>query len=104
MVRNYWLLTGIIIVFLAILPFIYVLVKQYNEFRRPKSLLTPTRGYLLLTEFLLTLLFIPGLPRAFELLGVPPVNNWSKVAAITNRLPYLLIALLLLVIYTEKIE
>lgn len=104
MIRNYYLLTGIVIVFLAMVPFVYILSKQYQEYRRPKSNLTPTRRYLLLTEFLLVLLFIPGLPRAFQTLSLPAVNNWAKLASITNRLPYLLIALFLLAIYREKID
>lgn len=104
MVKNYYLLVGVIIAILALAPMVYVIYAQIKEVRRPKNPLTPTRLRLLILEVMFPLIILPGLPRAVQLLSLPPVNNYAKIVSITNRLPYLIVAVLLFVIYRESIN
>lgn len=104
-VRNYYLLTGMLISILAVIPIVfYILPKQWVEVRRPKSVLTPTRISLFILEASIAITMLPGIPRLYQLLDVPPANNYAKIVAITNKLPYLIISVILLIIYRERID
>lgn len=101
--KNYYLLFSIIITFLALTPLVlYVIPKQFTEVRRPKNEFTKLRKLVFLSEVFLALAMIPGLPRSFQLLSVPPVNNWAKVATISNKLPYLATMVILILIYNYR--
>lgn len=104
-VRNYYLLAGTIITILALLPLIfYVIPKQLKEVNRPKSELTPTRISLFLLESAIAVTMLPGVPRMIQLLSIPPSNDYAKVVAVTNKLPYLIISIILLVIYHQRVD
>lgn len=100
MIRNWWLLTGIIMTLTAMFALaFYVLPRQYQETQRPKSHFTQFRWLIFLGELLLIFGMAPGLPRSFQILNVPPVNNWAKVAAVTNKVPYFAMMVVLILIY-----
>lgn len=105
MVKNVYLLIGMTITIIALLPLLfYILPKQWAEVRRPKSELTNTRIALFILEASIAITMIPGIPRLYQLLDVPPANDYAKVVAITNKLPYLIISIILLIIYRERID
>lgn len=103
MVKNWYLLTGVVIVFISAVPLLFLIIKQSQEVQR-KSNNTKLRKYVLGLEIAILLCMLPGLPRAFQLLSVDPVNNWSRVASIMNRLPYIFISALLLLIHFYKLK
>lgn len=103
--RNPSLLIGTGVSVAALLPFFfYILPRQLAEVRRPKSVLSRTRLRLFWLEVMFVLAIVPGIPRAVQLLNVPAVNNYAKLVSITNRLPYLIIAVILVLIYNERIK
>lgn len=105
---NYFLLAGIIITILAILPILFFIIPiQYTELHQPKSefkSINVTRVLLFYLEVMLVLGMVPGLPRKFQLLNIPAVNNWSKLASLTNPLPFLVAAVILVIIYRQKLD
>lgn len=103
--RNPFLLTGVVISIAALVPFFfYILPKQLAEVRRPPSILSRTRFRLFWLEVMLVLAIVPGIPRTIQLLSIPAVNDYAKLVSITNRLPYLIIAVILVMIYSERIK
>lgn len=105
MVRNYFVLTGMILTILALIPLVsYILPKQWAEVKRPKSPLTPARISLFLLELSITLTMIPGIPRSYQTLIIPAVNDYAKAVSITNRLPYVFISVILVILYRERLD
>lgn len=103
MIRNYWLFSGLIIMIFAFVPLVfYVIPKQFAEVRRPRNEFTRLRKLVFLAEVFLVLAMVPGVPRSIQTLGTPPVNNYAKVAAITNRVPYFATMVILVLIYNYR--
>lgn len=104
MIRNWYLLTGIIIIAISSAPIIFFLIpKQIKEVRR-KSNNKAVKKYVLGLEMAIVFCMFPGLPRAFQVLNVDPVNNWARLAAVMNRLPYIFMTALLLLIWFYKLK
>lgn len=105
MIRNYYLLAGVIMTGISIIGLtFYIIPRQYAEVQRfDKDIKRFAKG-ILLVEIFLVLGMVPGLPRSFQVLDQPAVNVYAKVAAVTNRLPYLLITLLLILLYNYRVR
>lgn len=102
-IRNWYLLVGVIITLIAIVPLIvYIIPKQFHEVRRPKNEFTRLRKLVLSGEIFMMLAMIPGVPRSIQVLDIPPANNFAKLVAITNRLPYVAMMVILVLIYNYR--
>lgn len=105
---NYFLLIGIITTVAAILPILFFIIPlQYRELHQPKSefkSINTTRVLLFFLEVALVVGMVPGIPRKTQLLNTPSINNWSKLASVTNPLPFLIAAIILVVIYRQKLD
>lgn len=90
-IRNYYLFAGIIMTLISMVILLsYVIPQQLKEVLRPKSYLTPSRIVLFIIQVSYLFALVPGLTRSFQVLDLPITSNWARVAAITNRVPYLL--------------
>lgn len=105
MIRNYYLLSGLVMTVISIIGLtFYIIPKQYTEVRRFNKGIREFAKGILLVEIFLVLGMVPGLPRSLQVLDQPAVNVYAKVAAVTNRLPYLLITLLLILLYNYRVK
>lgn len=104
MIKNWYLFVGIVIIILASAPILFFLIpKQIKEIQK-KSNNKRVKKYILGLEAAIVFCMFPGLPRAFQVLGVDPVNNWARLASVMNRLPYIFITILLLLIWFYKLK
>lgn len=104
MIRNWYLFTGAVVIIISVVPILFFLVpKQWVEVRK-KSNNSRARKYVLGLEIFIALAMIPGLPAVFSALKRPAKDNWVRLANITNRLPFLGIMILLLLLWFYKLK
>lgn len=100
MIRNWWLLAGLVVTIISVVSTcLYILPKQFRENQRPRNDFSRLRLYILAGELFLTAGMSLGFATSIQSLNIPPRNNWSKVASISNRVPYAAIAFILILIY-----
>lgn len=104
MIRNYYLFTGIVVTVLSVIPVMFYLLPHHLHDLQLKSNNKRLKKYVLWLETAFVFCMLPGLPRAIQLLGVPAYNVAAKIAAVSNRLPYIIITTLLLLIQFYKLK
>lgn len=104
MIRNWFVFASIVMTLVSVVPIVfYILPRQLEEVRRDHDIASRFRWYIFELELLLAVSMIPGLPRAFQVLTEPAFNNYSKIASVTNRVPYVAITFILILMYNYKI-
>lgn len=104
MIRNWYLFVGIIIIIISALPILLFLIpSQVKEVLKGGNNVR-VKKLVLGLEIAIVFCMFPGLPRAFQVLNQDPVNNWARLASIMNRLPYLFIMILLMLIWFYKLK
>lgn len=104
MIRNYYLFVGIVITIISALPVLFYLLPQHLKALQIKSNNRRLKQYVLGLEIAFVFCMLPGLPRAIQVLPIPPYNLAAKVAAVSNRMPFIIVTTLLLLTHFYKLK
>lgn len=104
MIRNWYLFIGIIIIIISALPILFFLIPNQIREIEQKSNNKRVKKYVLGLEVFIALTMLPGLPAVIGSIARPARDNWVKLANITNRLPFLGIMVLLMLIWFYKLK
>lgn len=104
MIRNWYLLSGVIIISISVLPLLFFLIPHQLREIEQRSNNKRVKKYVLGLEVFIALTMLPGLPAVIGGISRPAKDNWVRLANISNRLPFLGIMVLLMLIWFYKLK